>query len=216
MQEAQFDSSRPATGADATTTLEDRQSTHNSLYLQNHAALIGAAYESHPQLWTEDADRLMMALSRRLHRFGGPTDSAAFVRWAERFVRKEADRYRITGEILHQHHSVIRDTIRKSLWTSAVDLAVEVEDIADEVAILIFERAHSLKKPGKAKLRTRVIALVRKHVYLYHNAPNANRLRIVRENPTHWRCDHLTAEELASNRAEQSECEGALVAVDFG
>jgi hypothetical protein len=138
------------------------------------------------------------------------------MRWAERFVRKEADRYRITGEILHQHHSVIRNTIRKALWTSAVDLAVEVEDIANEVAKLIFERAHSLKQPGKATLRTRLISLVRKHVYLYHNKPNAEHLRIVRENPTHWRCTHLTADELASRRAEQAEEAGALVAVDFG
>jgi len=73
-----------------------------------------------------------------------------------------------------------------------------VDDIYAEILALVFQHAHALRKPGRARLSTRLTALVRKHVDLYHNNRRARRIALVKKLPLDLRCEQLSAEELAS------------------
>ena len=218
MNDVPLDSPRPVTGTGAETTPEDRTETIQQLYFNHSPELRAAAFDAYPALIAPDAYRIMLALASSLHRYGGPPEDKPFLKWATRFVRKEAERFRITLDILSKYRRVIESAIRDSLWaTTALDVGQsDPEDIFGEVAALIFERAHSLNRKGRAKLSTRLSALVRKHVWLYHNARNQRRLRKVERLLTSIACTQLSTEEQASIRAEQGEETGAFAGVDFG
>lgn len=201
MKDVQLDSSRPATGTDATTTLDDRTTILDQLVITNYSALQDVAYTTYPGLLVFDAEKIITLLGKRLGRYTGPPIEAPFMKWAIRFVGDEALRYKIATQILAEQYGVIRAAIHEYLWTSAVNLSVEHQDVYWEIAELIFQRAHSLNRRGKAKLSTRVTALVKKHCYMYHNSKNARRRKLLKARLTIDEpilCERLSDEEIAS------------------
>ena len=197
-----FDASQTASGTTAKTNPSYRKTERlNHLYTNHYNILTASAYETYPQLLVMDADIIMELLSAKLSRYKGPSSDEAFLKWATRFVRKEAARYAITARILSEQNRVIHKAINTHTWTSAVDRSVEHKDLYWEIALLIFQRAHSLNQRGTAKLSTRITALVKKHVYLYHNSRNQRRLRLVQEHVQQGgviECEMLSPEEIAS------------------
>jgi len=152
-------------------------------------------------------DAIIGKLFNSLHRYGGPPIENDFIKWASRFVAHEAARYEITGRILATYRRLILNAIRRERWDSATDCAVEDEDIFWEVVDLVFQKAHSLDKPGAAKLSTRLTRLVQKHVYLYHNKPNVQNRRSVLLRRNELGCAFFSDEEMKAMRAEQAEDE---------
>ncbi|MBW4039204.1 MAG: hypothetical protein HIU91_10080 [Acidobacteria bacterium] len=201
-----IDAPQSATGTDAATNLEDRQTTLNNYIIANSLALTEAAfYAAKYQLFFTAPEAILATLYGNLHRYGGPVEETAFLKWANRFVAKEASRYEITGRILTEYEDLIFDAIRQSLWTSAQDWAIEPKDVFWEVALLIFQRAHSFDKPDKAKLSTRIYSLVKKHVYLYYNKKTRDRFKSVRLRQNELRCEHFSEDELNAMRAAEKE-----------
>jgi hypothetical protein len=205
MQEATIDAPRSATGADAVTIPNDRIILQH-IIIKNSANLRDLAHDAAKQkLFFGTPDAIIGKLFGNLHRYGGPPVEADFMKWARRFVSKEAARYEITGRILSEYEDVMHKAIHECRWTSAVDLAIEHQDIFWEIVFLIFQRAHSLDRKGKAKLSTRLHALVKKHVYLYHNKKNDQRRKLVQLRRNELRCEHFSDEELDAMRAAVTE-----------
>ena len=75
---------------------------------------------------------------------------------------------------------------------------------------MIFERAHSLSERGKAKLSTRLTALVKKHCYFYHVSKFNRRHSILTAvAPTDFGIEIMTKQELESQRFDDEESERA-------
>jgi len=206
MQAEHIDTSRPAPGPDATTILTDRNQSLNQFIIANYRDLTDAAYTAYPNLLVLDCEKAIIRLGNALIRYTGPAEQTPFLKWATRFVTKEAQRYRIAGRIITNQMEVIHAAIRNNLWTSASDCADEHQDVFWEIVELIFQKAHSLNRRGSAKLSTRVTALVKKHCFLYYNAKNARRRKLIKEQleankPIN--CECLSDEELASMKADQ-------------
>ena len=213
MHVASIDTSRPATGTGATTNPSDRHNTLRDFVVTNYQELTEAAHEaSHNKLFFSTPEVIVGTLVANLHRYGGPTDATSFMKWAQRFVSKEARRFLITGEIMEKHSNLIYKCIHESLWTSAVDWAVTPEDIYWEVVFLIFQRATSLGSKGTAKLTSRLWELTEKHVYLYYNSKNNKRRKAVERNVDRISCERLSDMELAAMREES----GGVNPVDAG
>jgi hypothetical protein len=203
-----FDASQKASGTPAKTNLSARKTEVQQLYLSHYSTLTAAAYEAYPHLLVMDADRIMELLHAKLSKYTGPSSDEPFLRWATRFVRKESERYAITAQILLEQNRVIHGAINTHTWTSAVDRSVEHDDLYWEIALLIFQRAHSLNRKGTAKLSTRITALVKKHIYLYYNSKNQRRLRLVTEHVQEGGsidCEMLSPEEIASTQPQALE-----------
>jgi hypothetical protein len=199
MQLATIDASQSATGTDAATNLDDRNSTLNSYIIANYLTLTDAAHDATKcKLFFTTPEAIISSLSGNFHRYGGPLEEQPFMAWATRFASREAQRYEITGRILTEYEALIYDAIRQSLWTSAQDWSVEPQDVFWEITLLIFQKAHSLDKPGSAKLSTRIYGLVKRHCYLFHNARNTRRRNAVLRNRTSIDCEFLSDEELAA------------------
>jgi hypothetical protein len=126
----------------------------------------------------------MGVLASKLPSYRGPLTADAFERWATKIVTKEAARYSIATEIITKNGFYIRTAIRRAFAPShlnrAEDWAVEEDDVFWEVVQLIFQNAHSLHNPGKAKLTTRLWALAKRHVGLYHTSKSNRRHRLNR------------------------------------
>lgn len=205
MQLAPFDAPKSATGTDAATILNDRTVLQHFI-VKNSAELRDLAHDAAKQkLFFGTPDTIIGKLFDNLHRYGGPPVEAAFLTWARRFVSKEAARYEITGRILAEYETLIHKAIHECLWESSVDLAVEHQDVYWEIVFLVFHRAHSLDRPGSAKLPTRLWSLVKKHVYLYHNKKNDQRRKLVQLRRNELRCEHFSEEELAVMRAAEAD-----------
>lgn len=203
MQLATIDAPQSAPGTDAETILNDRTKLQQFI-INNGAELRDLAHDAGKhKLFYCTPDAILGTLFRSLHCYGGPPVEADFMKWARRFVSKEAARYEITGRILAEYEDVIHKAIHECRWTSAVDLAMEHQDIYWEVVYLIFQRAHSLNRPGPAKLSSRLYALVKKHIYLYHNKPNRKRRALVQLHQGELQCEHFSKEELAAMRAAE-------------
>lgn len=203
MRLAAIDTPRSATGADAVTIPNDR-TILQSFIISNTAELRDLCHDAgNHRLFFTTPDAIIGKLFRSLSRYGGPPVETDFMQWARRFVSKEAARYEITGRILEEYEDLIYCAIRESLWTSAVDRSIELQDIYWEIVLLIFQRAHSLDRPGKAKLSSRLYALVEKHVFLYHNKRNWKRQKLVQLHRNELRCEHFSNEELDAMRAAE-------------
>jgi hypothetical protein len=203
MKSEQLDAPCTATGTDMETTPEDRTSTLNNFLVANYRNLQDAAYAAYPDLLVFDAEKIIVQLSKKLNRYTGPPLEPLFMKWACRFMIHEAERYKFASQILVEQADVIHAAIHNSLWTSAVDLAVEHQDIYWQVVELIFDRAHSLNRRGTAKLSTRVTGLVKKHIYFYFNSRNAGRKKKVAKGlalDMPIQCERLSDEEIASIR----------------
>lgn len=204
MQLVTIDAPHAATGTATATNLSDR-TILNTFIISNAIELRELCHEAGKnKLFFTTPDTIIGKLFSNLHRYGGPPVEANFLNWARRFVSKEAARYEITGRILADYKDLINDAVRKSLWTYAIDRAVELQDIYWEIVLLIFQRAHSLDSPGKAKLSTRLYALVKKHVYQYHNKKNWKRRKKVQGGYRNF-CETFSEEELASIKAAESD-----------
>lgn len=218
----QFDTPRQAVKSDAAKTLKDRQAAVTALFLDrdNQSELNEAIYEAHPskQLLATDTEAILQTLAEQLAQYTGPIEPQPFLRWAIGFVTGEAASYKTVTDILSEHGSLIKRTIRSELWRfTRLDIGVSgPEDIFQEISTLIFEKTPSLNRRGTARLTTRLVSLVKRHVYFYHNKPNWERLKLVEQFPTHWRCTHLSTEERASNRFEEGEADTVAAPVDFG
>jgi hypothetical protein len=204
MQVETIEAPQSATGTDAVTNLSDR-TILQSFIIKNSAELRDLCHDAAKhKLFFTGPGAVIGSLFANLHRYGGPPIEPDFMKWARRFVSKEAARYEITGRLLAEHEDLIHKAISESLWTSAVDRAVEHQDIYWEIVFLIFQRAHSLDRPGKAKVSTRLWALVEKHVYLYHNKRTHQRRKLVQLRKNELQCEHFSDEELAAMRAEEA------------
>jgi hypothetical protein len=91
------------------------------------------------------------------------------------------------------------------MWSSAEDCAVSADDVFNEIALLVYQRAHSLAGKGRARTSTRLYGLAKKHCYLAHSAKNSRRLKAVRrriQSGGRLQCEYLSDIELASMRPE--------------
>ena len=197
---ATFDAAQSAPGTDAPTNLTDRTQQLNQYIIANYGNLTAAAFDAYPQLLYSQPESIVGTLYGSLKRYGGPAEETSFLKWATRFVIKEAQRYKITTEILVEHNDVIHAAINKCLWTSAIDRMVEHQDIYSEVWWLIFQKAHALNRKGPAKLSTRVYSLIKRHVYFYHSSRNTTRRNAVQRNRASIDCEFLSDAELAAMR----------------
>lgn len=203
MELAVIDAPQSAPGTDAETNPIGR-TILQSFTIANFAELSDLCYEAGKnKLFCTTPEAIIGKLLESLHRYGGPPVESDFLKWARRFVAKEAARYEITGRILAEHSNLIHDAIHKNMWTSAIDRAVEHDDVFWEVVYLIFHRAHSLDAQGKAKLSTRLYSLVEKHCYLYYNSKNAKRRKSVQRQFNEIGCECLSDDELAAMRASE-------------
>jgi DNA-directed RNA polymerase specialized sigma24 family protein len=116
----------------------------------------------------------------------------------------EAQRHTIATQILAKYERLIYDAIHEALRnSSARDCSTDAEDIYQEVAMLIFARAHLLTKAGTAKLSTRLYSLAKKHVFFAHTSYWNRRHRINRqivERGTWYPVERLSDEEIAAMR----------------
>jgi len=204
------DASQTASGTSAKTN-PSRKTELQQLYLTHYSTLTATAYEAHSELLVFDAYRVMELLSAKLNRYTGPSSDEPFLKWATRFVRKESERYKITATILSKYRRVIDSAIWKYRQTAAAfELYIEHEDVFQEIAALIFEKAHSLNKKGRAKLSTRLTALVKKHCYFYHVSKFNRRHSILTAvAPTDFGIEIMTKQELESQRFDDEESERA-------
>lgn len=147
----------------------------------HHATLTREAYQTHPGLYVRDCDTILQRLEQRVERFVRRFKTSPPIEQAVRFVCQEAERHAITERILVEHGRLIHKSIHLSVWTSAVDLAVEHGDLFSEISFEIFKRAHSLNRAGTAKLSTRIYSLAKKHCWFAHNSKNRRRHRLNRE-----------------------------------
>lgn len=177
---------------------------HQPYTTAHHETLTNEAYQSHPNLFVHDCDRILHRLELCVQRFKQRFRAAPLVEQATRFVRHEAERHKITERILSEHSRVIHSAIHKNMWVSVVDLAVEHGDLFSEIAFEIHKRAHSLNRAGTAKLSTRLYALASTHVWLRYNSPNRRRWRL-NESASEW--DYgvtiQTDEERAALKADE-------------
>lgn len=193
MELKHIDKPRPATGADAAPILNSRNATLQQMIVTNYETLKAAAYDAFPQLYFTDAEQVIERLSNKApKRYGGPLQSTSFLAWATRWIERDTQRYRFLAKVLSEHSVTIRWAIREYLWTSALDASVDQDDVFAEIMGLVFEHAHDLKKAGKAKLSTRLVALAKTHIRLYHNHPNRRRLDLWRKYPGQVRCEFMT------------------------
>ncbi len=219
MNSEQFDSPRPATGTDATTTLDDRTNVLNNLVVNNYSNLLDAAYNAYPDLLVFDAEKIMVLLGKKLDRYAGPQVDAPFLRWATRFVTKEANRYQVTALLLSEYGHLIRTTIQREIARPVRDFSVDVDSVYWEIALLIFDRAPSLAKRGTAKTSTRIVALIKKHVHLYYHSYWYRRHKLNTErvqSGQDYGVETMSEEELKAERAAlddpfSAELEGAYI-----
>jgi hypothetical protein len=210
MQDVNFDASQLANGTIAnneSTDRPNRASTLQKFYASNFGALKAAAHESQKLLFYE-ADAAVAALSRNLNKYKGPLTEESFLRWANRWVAREAARYTFLTVVITEHSGMIYAAIKDHLWTTAEDLATEPQDIFSEVLMLVFNKAHVLSKKGSAKLSTRLYALTKKHVYLYHNSKNKRRFEAVAKRLQRGGsidAEQMSEDELAYERAQLSD-----------
>jgi hypothetical protein len=205
MQVATIDAPQQATGTTEETILSDR-TTLQYFIIKNGTELRDLCHDAAKhKLFFTTPDAIIGKLLSSLHRYGGPPVESDFMEWARRFVAKEAARYEITGRILDKYQNLIFDAIRRSVWTSAENYAVEPKDIFWEVSLLIFQRAHSLDRKGTAKLSSRLYSLVAKHIYMYHNKKNLQRRNAVQLHRNEFQCEHFSDEELAAMKADKAE-----------
>jgi hypothetical protein len=207
MTESNFDASQTAQGTAAKTNLTTRTAQLQQLYATNYSNLQSVAYEAYPHLMVFDADKIMTLLAERLHKFKGSLDDngVSFEKWATRWVSKEAQRYKILAEILAEHSGIIHKSIQDNLWTSVQDRSVEHNDVFAGVMVLVFARAHSLKRRGRAKLTTRLYSLTKKHCWLKHNSRNKRHRngvqRHLEQGGELGGCEVMSAAEIASLKA---------------
>lgn len=188
-----------------------RHGALEKLFLENYAALMSEAYSEYSAMLVWDAERIMNRLSASLHLYEGPVCSEGFMTWGVAQVRHGAAQHRIAADLLQSYQRLLRWAIVKALGSNVEDCAVDVEDLWNEVAALVFQNAHELVRPGTAKLSTRLVALVRRHVWGYHVRNRVNRHRIVSEHLNSGgglECEHLSDAELAAERA----CEEKIAA----
>lgn len=205
MQNHKIDKPRSFTGPSVATIPQDREQALQQFVLMHYGSLVDKTFEAYPGLLYSDPERIVMRLGHNLRRYGGPVEAESFLIWACRWVANETRRYDFLDTVLREHSRTIRSAISRYLWTSAEDCAVDAEDIFAEVLALIFQSAHSLRKPGRAKLSTRLTGLVKRHVDFYHNHRRARRLEVVRKYPMNIACEQLSSEELASMQSNTDD-----------
>ncbi len=206
MQAAPIDALPLATGTSAATNPAARTQILHNLIVTNKAPLLDACYDAYPGLLVWDAESIMSTLTLSLARYGGPSEEGSFMRWATRFTVKETRRYEILAEILANHRRTISGAISANLWASSCDSAIEVQDLMNEVATLIFDRAHSLAQRGTAKLSTRLTALTKQHVRFHNTRCGRRHKATVRhlQSGGALGCEHLDEVELASMRSAEA------------
>jgi hypothetical protein len=208
MEHCTFDALERASGTPANIDSHDRMTKLHQLVSDHQATLTAAMYSSHPNLYVFDIDRILNRLRASLYKYKGSPIEESFFRWAKRWVMKEAQRHRITETILHEHSRIIHAAINECLWASAEDCATQHQDVFWEIANLIFSKAHVLNKRGNAKMSTRIYGLVKRHCWFYHNSRNQRRLNSVTKHLSlggELKCEVMSAEELAAERAALSE-----------
>jgi len=165
----------------------ERHQQVQQMMFHNYGTLESTAYDEYPALSVWDCEGVLETLASELSAYEGPLAEAALIAWATEIVAKEAARYRIATDIITEYGFYIRTAIRRAVAPSehnrAEDWAIQEDDLFWEVASIIFQNAHSLHTPGKAKLTTRLWALVDTHVRLYHNSKinrrhKLNRIRL--------------------------------------
>jgi hypothetical protein len=201
--------SQLAIGTVANTESQDRTTSINRLYLAHFAEVRSAIYEHRSETLVWDAEKIMIALSERLRDYQGPISDEGFLRWAKAFVRRESERFSITNKIITEQRRIIFGAINRYRWTSATDRAVTADDLFAEVTALVFRKAHELNLPGIAgtKMSTRITGLVKRHVQLYYNAPNARRRRLIEKQISQLGelgVETLSPEEIASMESDAS------------
>ncbi|WP_433965983.1 hypothetical protein [Tunturiibacter gelidiferens] len=209
MEHSNFDALQRASGTPANIDSHNRMTKLSQLVSDHQATLTAAMYKAHRDLYTFDVDHILNRLRANLYKYEGPSTDEPFVRWARRWVMKEAQRHRITEAILHEHSRIIHGAINDNLWmTSVEDRATQHHDVFWEITNLIFSKAHALNKSGTAKLSTRVYALVKRHCWFYHNTRNQRRLNSLTKHLNQGgelKCEVMSDEELAAERASLLE-----------
>jgi hypothetical protein len=179
LNDHKLDASRTIDGIDANNDSSNRLSQLKQFYFNSYNEMEVVAYESYADLDASQCYHVLEALAALLHKYKGPSTDVAFEKWAKRTVVKEASRYKLLALATTEYASLIHKAIHENLWTTAMDCGVGHDDIFNEVLWLIFQKAPALSKKGTAKLSTRLYALTKKHVYLYHNSRNKKRLAAV-------------------------------------
>ncbi|MES2391039.1 MAG: hypothetical protein V4555_05320 [Acidobacteriota bacterium] len=106
------------------------------LYDSNVELLRGAAFDHYPAAHPSDVDGLLSRLHEHLDAYRGAQDESAFLGWAIRFVRREAD----TLRRFHQIITASRPMVLKAIWDvlkTSIDFIDD--DSADDIESAVWE-----------------------------------------------------------------------------
>jgi hypothetical protein len=148
-----------------------------------HPIVKDAIYEDPTFTWA-DAEAGGVSIYGALPSYQGEVSSEAFETWAIEVALKGARQHQIWRTLMADHTAVIKTAIRCSVENNpnnAVDYSVGLDDLFSQVSYRIFEEAQDLAKPGTAKLSTRLVALAKKHLWLYFHSKNMGRHRSIRK-----------------------------------
>jgi hypothetical protein len=153
------------------------------IYQRNHSKLLDLCLQSH-ELLTQDAERIVSALATHLTHCTGETDEE-FIQWASTILKPAIERIVTFYAILNEHKTIIHAAIWDTLGHHAEpnrfddDAALE-QELFQDVCIKILDKLDGLKRPGKAKLSTRIYALTKWQVREYLKAQRTRHAAIMR------------------------------------
>lgn len=115
----------------------------------------------------ELAQRDKRVADGELIEYVGEAEIEQFREFAHQFIAQECKRVALVEEVMTTHMALLLKTIKSGMPVSAFDCSVDEESLLSDVTELIERYAVSLMKRGPAQLRTRVVALAKRHVQLY-------------------------------------------------
>ena len=194
----------------APTPTPARQTAKEALFFANYGTLGALVYEEAPSLLPGDSEAVMNILSERLPSYRGPLTESRFLRWAEKIIRRQsrlmvARNTELSVDLMREHRTAILHTIRSASQTFAIDAAIGQDDLHQEIAVLIWRYAGRLAKPGTAKRKYRIQALIRRHLYGYIIRNRKRRLEIVQQYSTSLGIHGVAVESDAERRSNLAD-----------
>jgi hypothetical protein len=153
----------------------ERISAVRKLYGATFGTILNTLQEDRDLLATQAYD-VVGGLVPHLDSYDGELDEYPFLLWALSILEPAA-RFAV---ILSKYQKLIRYRIHQELSSNVADLAVDDEDVFQDVSLLIFQNIESLARRGTARLPRRLSALIHRHCGFIHKK-RRNRRRIVKE-----------------------------------
>lgn len=132
-----------------------------TLYRDNVEMLRGAACDQYPAISTYDQDASLSSLHANLWEYRGPASSAAFLKWATAWIKRQAARLEAFHRLQSEHSKVVYDGVWDVLNANRdllfSDLTITVQQIMSTVWVRVWEAIDSLMAPDQpAKVSTRL------------------------------------------------------------